>query len=55
MKIMTTAFCGVVLTAATLFASAAQAQTYPNRPIRVLVTIPPGGAPDIPHGSWPSL
>ena len=25
----------------------AQAQTFPNRPIRVLVTIPPGGAPDI--------
>ena len=27
--------------------AAAQAQPFPNRPIRVLVTIPPGGAPDI--------
>src|SRR5712691_2649681 len=28
-------------------AAAAQAQTFPSRPIRVFVTIPPGGAPDI--------
>jgi tripartite-type tricarboxylate transporter receptor subunit TctC len=33
-------FCAVVL------ATAAQAQ-YPARPIKILVTIPPGGAPDI--------
>ena len=26
---------------------AAQAQPFPSRPIKVLVTIPPGGAPDI--------
>src|SRR5262245_4752661 len=30
-----------------LMSAAAQAQTYPSRPIRMLVTIPPGGAPDI--------
>ena len=36
------------LAAATLVSAAAQAQTpYPSRPIRMLVTIPPGGAPDI--------
>ena len=28
-------------------AGASQAQTYPDRSIRILVTIPPGGAPDI--------
>jgi tripartite-type tricarboxylate transporter receptor subunit TctC len=30
-----------------LFAGGALAQTYPDRPVRILVTIPPGGAPDI--------
>jgi tripartite-type tricarboxylate transporter receptor subunit TctC len=36
------------LALATLISGAAQAQTpYPSRPIRMLVTIPPGGAPDI--------
>ena len=34
-----------VLTA--LMGGEAAAQQYPNRPIKVLVTIPPGGAPDI--------
>ena len=29
-----------------LFASAAFAQDYPNRPIRLIVTVPPGGAAD---------
>ena len=29
-----------------MFASAAQAQ-YPNRPIRIIVPFPPGGAPDL--------
>src|SRR5262245_8690677 len=36
-----------ILACAVLFTNAAQAQPFPNRPIRVLVTIPPGGAPDI--------
>ena len=31
----------------TLFAGPATAQQYPTRPVKVLVTIPPGGAPDI--------
>ncbi len=30
-----------------LAALAAQAQSYPNRPVRILVHVPPGGAPDI--------
>jgi tripartite-type tricarboxylate transporter receptor subunit TctC len=30
-----------------LLGQVAEAQPFPNRPIRVLVTIPPGGAPDI--------
>jgi tripartite-type tricarboxylate transporter receptor subunit TctC len=29
------------------FATGALAQNYPERPIRILVTIPPGGAPDV--------
>jgi len=38
----------IVLLAATLCGGAAEAQTsFPSRPIRMLVTIPPGGAPDI--------
>src|SRR5262245_50352446 len=38
----------VVLAFAALLGAAAQAQApFPSRPIRVLVTIPPGGAPDI--------
>ena len=38
----------VVLTFAALFGAVAQAQApFPSRPIKVLVTIPPGGAPDI--------
>src|ERR1700675_4846665 len=38
-----------ILTCAILcsVAAAAQAQTFPSRPIKMLVTIPPGGAPDI--------
>jgi len=38
----------VVLVLASLLGMAAQAQApFPSRPIKVLVTIPPGGAPDI--------
>jgi tripartite-type tricarboxylate transporter receptor subunit TctC len=40
------AICGV-LAAIVLFGGVAEAQPFPNRPIRILVTIPPGGAPDI--------
>src|SRR5919109_1875716 len=36
----------IVATAALVFSLAAQAQ-FPSRPIHILVTIPPGGAPDI--------
>jgi tripartite-type tricarboxylate transporter receptor subunit TctC len=37
-----------VLAGAVLLGATAQAQApFPNRPIRILVTIPPGGAPDI--------
>ena len=37
-----------VLLFAALFGAVAQAQApFPSRPIRILVTIPPGGAPDI--------
>src|SRR5215204_7005839 len=32
---------------ASLLASGATAQQYPTRPVKILVTIPPGGAPDI--------
>src|SRR5215467_14714353 len=36
------------LALATLASAAAQAEpSFPSRPIRLLVTIPPGGAPDI--------
>src|SRR5436309_2264047 len=30
-----------------LFATTALAQQYPVRPVKIVVTIPPGGAPDI--------
>ncbi|MCC6776846.1 MAG: tripartite tricarboxylate transporter substrate binding protein [Hyphomicrobiales bacterium] len=40
--------CLALLTISSLIGTAAQAQApFPTRPIRVLVTIPPGGAPDI--------
>src|SRR5689334_23329775 len=37
----------VALAFASLLASAASSQQYPTRPVKILVTIPPGGAPDI--------
>ena len=40
-----TAFSALALVAA--FVCSAAAQQYPTRPVKVLVTIPPGGAPDI--------
>ena len=30
-----------------VFATASSAQQYPSKPIKILVSIPPGGAPDI--------
>src|SRR4051812_41099901 len=45
MKLLKTAFA--VLAFASLLASGATAQQYPTRPVKVLVTILPGGAPDI--------
>ena len=36
-----------LLAAALALCASAHAQDYPARPIRMLVTIPPGGAPDI--------
>ena len=42
------AFCGVlVLCSVTFFSSEALAQTYPTKPIRVVVTSTPGSSPDI--------
>jgi tripartite-type tricarboxylate transporter receptor subunit TctC len=45
MKSIGIAFAGLALTV--LCAGNAAAQQYPTRPVKVLVTIPPGGAPDI--------
>jgi len=46
MKRIAPTICAI-LAGAALISGVAQAQPFPNRPIRVLVTIPPGGAPDI--------
>lgn len=46
-RIAVAAFCGIVLTVAGAIGTADAQAPFPNRPIRVLVTIPPGGAPDI--------
>ena len=42
--------CGLVMSAAmalALTATPVAAQAYPNKPVRVIVTFPPGGTPDI--------
>jgi len=39
--------CMTALALVALWAGPAPAQQYPSRPVKVLVTIPPGGAPDI--------
>jgi tripartite-type tricarboxylate transporter receptor subunit TctC len=44
----TSMLCAAVLVSTALFSVPASAQApFPSRPIKVLVTIPPGGAPDI--------
>jgi tripartite-type tricarboxylate transporter receptor subunit TctC len=43
----TISFAVAALALVALFGNAASAQQYPTRPVKVLVTIPPGGAPDI--------
>jgi len=40
------AFAMALITACTLAAGAASAQTYPDRPVTLIVTFPPGGADD---------
>ena len=40
------AFAAALLTACTLATGAASAQTYPNRPVTMIVAFPPGGADD---------
>jgi tripartite-type tricarboxylate transporter receptor subunit TctC len=45
MKTIGIALAALALVAA--FAGEASAQQYPTRPVKILVTIPPGGAPDI--------
>ena len=42
-----TRLCALVLGFAVLTAAQAPAQQFPSRPIKIVVTIPPGGAPDI--------
>ncbi len=44
--IIARAFAAAFLAACTLAADAASAQTYPNRPVTMIVAFPPGGADD---------
>lgn len=47
MKPTTTIFCALSIVAAVAFGGVAQAQKYPDRPIRIVTPYPPGGGSDI--------
>ena len=46
-RVLRIGFCGLLACAALLSAPIVQAQTYPNKPIRIIVPYPPGGTSDI--------